>query len=345
MKQRYESMKYLFYSTISLSSLAFIFILPEFINPVVTYFVYLPIVLLTQILAFYFYYIFLETFDHNNVLTRNNILIGFIVIISITTMMITSIPVIIEMHNIDEFSSLSNVLSILPSQIGNYIFYTFIISSIFTFVLTLFFGYAILNNLNQKIQSTPNIDFKKIIKMIRIGVIIMLLGIILPTKYGSFITIFGMTVILRHYISNSIQSLQSGNIKRLIIIDTSGIPVFTYRFDENGDNSLKNSKIIDEEILFSGGFRAISLLLSEFFGKELEIHEIKLNSVDLLINPIDKEFYVIMITGKSTIIAKEMLKFYSIQFQNEFISKSNSSQYEIQTIGMNQLNAVFGSTS
>ena len=72
----------------------------------------------------------------------------------------------------------------------------------------------------------------------------------------------------------------------------------------------------NQDVLFSGAFTAISQLLEEFTGANMNLKELRLDRMRMLIKSLPNELSVVLIVDKSTTFFKQSLNLFSNKIQD-----------------------------
>ncbi|MBD3190362.1 MAG: hypothetical protein GF308_06945 [Candidatus Heimdallarchaeota archaeon] len=126
---------------------------------------------------------------------------------------------------------------------------------------------------------------RQILYWLIIGNVILLIGSFILTfqfVVGEIMIIVGYSIIYLRYLSGGIFVLQTNSLRRLIILDSSGLPIYSHHFlleqqaniqnvdsqiDGRAQESSSSNGVEDEkDVLFSGALQAVSMLLSELMG-------------------------------------------------------------------------------
>ncbi len=278
---------------------------------------------LSLFIGLYFFLLFFEAFEYENPMTKQNMIIGAILIFSGTTILITSLPLayILQLKG----HSIALLFSPHDLDIGSkFIFGGFIISLIISilliFVLVLLLG----RKLVRRYQLSTKPEAKKVLREMIITlfnfIIIPSIVIFVVPVYGytiaNLVMTLGIGLFFFFYLRGGVFLFQSESLRHLIIINDAGIPLYQHSFTtpKNSNETESNEEGVDI-ILFSGALKAISSLLKEFTGVDQEVKEIRLANTYLIIKSISDSLSCVLITDKSTKFFNEALTRFSKKLQ------------------------------
>jgi hypothetical protein len=99
----------------------------------------------------------------------------------------------------------------------------------------------------------------------------------------------------------------------LIVIDDSGLPSYTYRFRDNQNSEIGNN----DEMLFSGALKAVSLLFSSLTGSEMDVKEIVLEGAHLTIKRskiANRDVSVVLISDRTSAFYQDAVNLFAVKF-------------------------------
>ena len=191
---------------------------------------------------------------------------------------------------------------------------------VFTFLgilLNLFMAISLLIQIVQIGRKTKNKIIRKtvfrmtfifvcvvFIPLLVMGIMLSQLGI----QVGILCLLIGIAIFFVFYRSGGMFIIQSRSLRRLLIINSAGIPVYSYLFQHFEDSSRED--VTDQDILFSGALNAISSLILEFTGTEHTIEEIFFRNLLMMIKQ-SKDLSVVLVADQSTLFFREALESFS----------------------------------
>jgi len=342
-KKRYTTILYL---TISTTILLFFQILSSltpvlkhvltFSNPNPQYFPtsYLAMIECSALIGIFCMVLFFESFVSEALLNNKNRIYLILITILTTGLIIssfiaestiasfvTTIPEdsIVGLLGIKYY--LEPILNAIKSEYGLsviiYIIFTFIgIILNFTMAISLLvqiiqIGRKAENKIIKKtvLRMTLVFIFVIFVPLIVIGSLISQLGI----QVGIFCILLGIAIFFVFYRSGGMFIIQSRHLRRLLIINSAGIPVYSYLFQHFEESNLED--VADQDILFSGALNAISTLILEFTGTEHTIEEIFFKNLLMMIKQ-SKDLSVVLVADQSTLFFREALESFSNQLHN-----------------------------
>ena len=339
-KKRYKTVLYLTIATailliFQITSSITQFIGPNFINPGVQNPIfpasYMSLIESSALISIFCLILFFESFLSQAVLTRRNTIMMLVITILSTGLLVTgfitenivsSFISTIPTGNENAFSFLNieifvePILESLRSEMG-FIVYIYLV---FTFTgLLLNFGMAglLLVQFFGISRKTDHFLVKKTTNRMAItAVMVVFIPLILTGVFISNLAIqlgilcisFGIVIFFIFYKIGGMYIIQSRSLRRLLIINSAGIPVYSYIF-QHFDTSISD---YDEDVLFSGALSALSTLIMEFTGTQHSIEEIFFKNLLMMIKQA-KEFSVVLIADQSTYFFKEALESFCKQ--------------------------------
>jgi hypothetical protein len=330
-KNKYQTVKYLLIATTILLAAQFItaiftssFRIGD-INPDAVPTIMWALLSVSELIATFCLLLFFEAFMSERVLTKRNNLI-LMIITSVSTGIIGFGVVVtrifaesaIGLDNIDE------VFILLEAS-------EYIITGMFTFFLTMggiiafVMGILLFKNLMKLRRKTHNQEISKSITKMSIVVLLLAIApIVLSSAVQTHISgQLGVLIILVcigaffvFYMRGGMFNIQSQSLRRLLIINQGGIPVYSYVF-QHFEKPKKEETTIempdeDQELLFSGALKAISILLEEFTGTNHTIEEIFFGNLLMMIKQC-KDLSIVLVADKSSIFFREALESFSKQ--------------------------------
>jgi len=129
---------------------------------------------------------------------------------------------------------------------------------------------------------------------------------IYSTYFGNLFVLISLSALVYLYISKGASTFQLQYLHRLIIVKTSGVPVYTHTFRSFDD-------VRFQDTLFSGAITAIGLIMKEFVGQTEDIQEIELSNIKLIVSRIDESTSTLLLVERSTKTTREMLTNFTTQ--------------------------------
>ena len=168
----------------------------------------------------------------------------------------------------------------------------------------------------------------------QIGAILICIGGFLEIQsqdpwIGNIFELLGLILFFYIYLKEGIYVLQEETLRRIIIIDYGGIPVYSYLFKhyskivQNPSFEEKKRRLISisdsaDDILFSGTLKAILNLLGEFTGSNQILREISLDKSILLIKQTpDKRYTVVLLSDSTSSFIQDALDRFTASFFKE----------------------------
>lgn len=291
----------------------------------------------SELIAIFCLLLFFEAFTSERVFTKRNIFIlVFITIVS--TSMITS-GVILDQLFYTYDITLDNLAPVINNPVETYGFFGVTASIIYFsstglgILLTIVMSCILFINFLRTAKIPENSEMRNTSrKMSFMVLVLVLVPIILSastqthvgSQIGLLIISLSIGLFFLFYLRGGMFRIKSQSLKRLLVIDAGGVPIYSYNFEELNLNNDKSSNIEngkDQDILFSGALRAISILLEEFTGTNHSLEEIFFGNLFLIIKQV-QDFSIVLVTEHSSIFFKEALNSFS---SNLFNQLSNSS--------------------
>lgn len=281
-------------------------------------------------ISLFFFLLFFESFNSEHLITKRNAVLLVLVSVLSTGLALSTLSTRSRtVTNTDRTQVKVNSAASMQRYLDLTI-YAFIIASIvFIFALII----LILRSLNERIKASNNKDIKRILKQMRAASILVMIGPILPFALlpvfttlenhvsafigSSLLSTIGLGLLFYVYKKGGIFLLQDERLRRIIIINKAGAPIYSYKFREfnyESNDNLSNMDTMSQEILFSGALQSISALLSEFSGSIEGITGIQLHNLDMIIKQVDEET-IILLTDKTTKFYQEALHLFAQQIK------------------------------
>lgn len=276
--------------------------------------------LVATIGALYCILLFIEAFSSETPFTTRNAVLGVIVAIVATGMLVTAIqatqlslampdepPVDVMREGGDLHETEQIVLLIFLICVGLGFLTTAAIVVFINLILT------------TKIKECSHRQAKKVLIRMRISTVIFAVGGLGEVK-GSFgglvIALIAYGYMFWTYSRHGVFILQDDSLRRLIVMNDTGLPVYSYIFREftpRGDTEGMSAE--EENVLFTGALQAVSMLLSEFTGANQAVKEIRLDRHMMMVrgNP-NSKCTIILFTDKSTQFFTDALSEFAAAF-------------------------------
>ncbi len=267
------------------------------------------LITIVQLISLYLILLFIESFESENVLTKKNLILGGLMVSATPLYFMLSMlmRILIGQYNLTSIEHLFE--DSVPTYLELSVSVLYVIFSILLYVLFFIIAVCIIKRLVSKIRNTRNTDVKNLLKKMTVTLGIMILapvfiGVLFQNPnidLAGFIITISLGLFFYFYNKGGIFLLQSESLRNLIIINESGIPVYSYSFNTfEEDNSLSKTECENKQILFSGALKAISNLIHEFVGEEKEIKEIAFEDLKLLIKPLGDKLSIVLVTDLSS---------------------------------------------
>ncbi|MCY3410252.1 MAG: hypothetical protein INQ03_01325 [Candidatus Heimdallarchaeota archaeon] len=250
---------------------------------------------------------FFDSFKMDTVLSPRNVILLIISFSSVSVIFILLIIVASRIHEsqglLDDFTNTDFLELFILS-----------IFILFSFFYTIYLIIQVLKSINRHRKLAVSSYQRKIIKKFQIGTYLIIFGRLLagPISFvelgaglspgdilSNISTIVGLILIMKslHF---GLFAFQGENVRRLLIITKTGIPLYAYTFSHFNiaEDERSNLQESDGEVLFSGALKSISMLIGEFTGVK-EVEGISLEGLELLISNQD-EYSVVLFADRST---------------------------------------------
>jgi len=241
---------------------------------------------MTFLVAVYVMWLFFESFDHETILTKGNVIFGVIVIV-IVCLRVSSGYSQLLINDGRIFDNSSPLVSINDNL--------YLISFLFSYL----FALKIIWSIRKKLRNSSNSQIKPTIKRMRNASILYFIALSRP-NYANFFIIISLSILVYLYLSKGSSTFQLEYLRRLIIVKVSGVPVYSHTF-RSFDN------ISFQDTLFSGAITAIGLMMREFVGKAEDIKEVQLTNMRLIIYRINESTSALLLVERSTKTTRELL--------------------------------------
>ncbi|MCG3222859.1 MAG: hypothetical protein H7647_00215 [Candidatus Heimdallarchaeota archaeon] len=330
-KNKYQTVKYLLIATTILLTAQFItavftssFRIGD-LNPDAVPTIMWALLSVSELIATFCLLLFFEAFMSERVLTKRNNLV-LMIITSVSTGIIGFGVVVTRI-----FSELSIGLDNLDEVFILLDASEYIVTGMFTFFLTMggiisvVMGILLFKNLMKLRKKTRDQEISKSITKMSIVVLLLTIAPILLSsavqthisgQIGVLIILVCIGVFFIFYMRGGMFNIQSQSLRRLLIINQGGIPVYSYVF-QHFDKPKKEETTVemadeDQELLFSGALKAISILLEEFTGTNHTIEEIFFGNLLMMIKQC-RDLSIVLVADESSIFFREALESFSKQ--------------------------------
>ncbi len=278
-------------------------------------------------IALFFLFLFFESFDNESIFTKKNVYLSIVLAMLIVftllpPLFITDVARIFKNYSEKEFINVLENDKPLSTLITD-IFFVGMVSYLLNLIFTLVIIIRIINSVRRKFKiSKSYINVKKTLLKMLISTIFILIGFIISTGIGEIIVDISFLYIVYLYINNGPKTFQFHMLRRLILVNDGGVPIYSYTFQKfNDDQSARYSDPMADEILFSGAISAVSTLMKEFVGQKEDLKEIKLNNTKFIIDRINNKVSIILIIDKSTKANRELLREFVKYLEKIFENK------------------------
>lgn len=314
-KYKFGAVRYFVYAVLILAQRAFSFLNREDIQGSRITFGNLTLDLIGLILALYCLLLFFESFDSETPYTKRNL--GILVAISAVC---TGLLILYWIVQREEFS-FPNVESVRLAELNYgtlfseniYILLMFFLFSIIGLILLLIQSFILLKKLYMKEKNTEDPEIKK--KLINLRYAFYFLPLIAPifTRYEQFARF--LFVLIAVFIAISVLKggifiFRSELLQLLFVLDDSGIPSYSFRFRDISSERLTD----DDEMLFSGALKAVSMLFQNLTGSEVDLKEIVLENAHVMIQRIpiqNQSLSAVLIAKKSSSFYQDALNLFA----------------------------------
>jgi hypothetical protein len=330
-KNKYQTVKYLLIATTILLVAQFItaiftssFRIGD-ISPDAVPTIMWALLSVSELIATFCLLLFFEAFMSERVLTKRNNLI-LMIITSVSTGIIGFGVVVTRV--LDEFAiridNLDEVFTLLDTSatIALGMFTSFLSMGV---IISVVMGILLFKNLMKLRKHTRNQEISKsITKMSLVVLLLTLAPIVLSGAFqthisgqiGVLVILLCIGVFFLFYMRGGMFNIQSQSLRRLLVINQGGIPVYSYVF-QHFDKPKKEEDVVempdeDQELLFSGALRAISILLEEFTGTNHTIEEIFFGNLLMMIKQC-RDLSIVLVADKPSIFFREALESFSKQ--------------------------------
>ncbi|MCY3412714.1 MAG: hypothetical protein INQ03_13835 [Candidatus Heimdallarchaeota archaeon] len=317
-KFKYNSLGYLIIAfTISLGQNILLLIRRTFFTDDFTISLILAFLeLIGLIFSIYFFMVFFETFWADKVLSKSNIVLGAVgILISGATLILAWIYLYLgnepfqgvaslELVNLDDHNL--EIRTIL--EITGLLFFV-------GYLYTISLQIVILMKFIIQIRSTRNPELRDLLGKLAICFLVIFLGSILfiSSVFWFLLASLGYFLLLYIYFTNGIFVIQKDSLRRLIIFQIGGLPLFTYHFNDYDEENTTDQD--EDSYLFSGALIAISSLLEELTGSKEVLKQISLENSTLIISKTnDPEIFVVLFVERYTSFFADVLFRFSMDF-------------------------------
>lgn len=201
---------------------------------------------------------------------------------------------------------------------------------IISLVVILILLLAVWRNIQHQIRSRQNQETKRILRGVRLGSFLIVLSPILFSAFeeapviGPSLSTMGLILLIYYYHQGGTFLLQGEHLRRLIIVNKLGLPIYSYYFSPFQDaekSGLKDIREEDKEALFSGAISSIISVLAEITGTDQLVREIWLDNLIMMVRS-SGEHLLILFVDRSTRFYRDALRHCSHRmepFLNEII--------------------------
>ena len=253
------------------------------------------------VVALTFLILFFDSFHSPTILNAKNVAL-FVVVFSNETAVLVSYVSSINLLDLPADATISRS----ETSILLFLSISTIVALILIVVLTIYLFLL----LRRKIKESETSQIERLFKRIRNGGVMIVFGPLIlavffsvplskagldPSFLDSIATLTGLALIFAAVHRGGIYLLQGTNLKKLLIVSEEGIPVYGYSFHSlSKERDLDN---IEGEVLFSGAFKTISLLMGEFTGSTHQVKQIILEDMAISARSLpDGKFSILLIS-------------------------------------------------
>jgi hypothetical protein len=273
--------------------------------------------LLVIILALYSLLLFFESFSSESPYTKRNLLIGIFIAAIFSSLTVLNIIVQAEVGEISaQAVRLGEIEISMFREQSLIILALFALFTLASLMLIFVEGIILFRTIDKKRKKAFNDRIKQIFSSLKKSSILIVVAIFLFPAFEqlSRIVLFLMVIYMgKVLLGGGIFIFRDDTLRLLIVIDDSGIPSYTYRFrDSNNDEVGTN-----DEMLFSGALKAVSMLFSSLTGSEMDVKEIVLEGAHLTImrsKIAKRDVSVVLISDKSSAFYQEAVIGFSEKF-------------------------------
>ncbi len=275
----------------------------------------LPANSMFSMVGYFLLLLFFTTFDEENVLTRKNVILGVLIAMVISSTYSNSfmISLLYEEH----FQGFTSITQFDPDNLTNTVLFLlmgFYLNIIAIFGLVILQFIMIARLINKKMKRAKNPVVQKIMKRMHRHVYLILFGIFLSgvSIIGNLLVLIGFFMIFWIYLNSGIHIFQEEGLRRLMIIDNAGLPLYSYLFSGFEGKEMSDQQFENEEMMFSGALKAISSLFAELTGANQTLKEIILDKIVLLVqlSP-TKDKIVILFCDRATKFHREAIEHFT----------------------------------
>lgn len=320
----------------------------------------IELMMLGTIYSVLFLILFIDSFNEASIANKRNIVL-FSLVSAVETALVFAFFLSISLSEDIKAEKVGENLSALQGISILLLFISIAFATIMIVVLLIF----VFKLIRQKISTTVNLYIKRLLLNIRIGgllivfgpivvnvVLIIAAGIssndftIISRLLSPFTAMIGIAIIVINMRKGGLFIFQGDDLRQLLIIANSGIPMYGYSFRTFHREDSDTLGDTEREILFSGALKSITMLMSEFTGSNKNVKEIKMQDLVLIIRQAGKDYVTVLMTAKSTKFNRDALDRFSIAITDLLSEKSKH-----ETLSTNQikvanelLESIFGFT-
>jgi hypothetical protein len=317
-KYKFGAVRYFFYATLILGQRGLSFLSRPNTNENRIIFGSLSLDLIGLILSLYCILLFFESFESETPYTKQNLAILVAISAVVSGLFILTIIVQKEEFSLPtgEGVRLADLNYGMLFTENFYILLIFFVFSLFGLILLLIQSLIIMRFLQKKEKSTQNPEAKMRFSHLKRAMYILPLIIPIFIRFEQFSRF--LFVVIAVYLSISIYKgglfmFRSEMLRLLMVIDDSGIPSYSFRFRDVSGTQMGD----DDEMLFSGALKAVSMLFQNLTGSDVDLKEIVLENAHLMIQRIpdaENSNSAVLVANKSSKFYQEALSLFAEQY-------------------------------
>ncbi len=199
--------------------------------------------------------------------------------------------------------------------LSNFLFFLFIGDVMIVVQIAL-----IIINLAQQKRESPNLKRQKNILNLQIGCYVLIVGScftpLLPF-IGDLLMMFGFLFLIWNTRQTGDLLLYEPSLRYLIVMDSGGVPVFSFSFQlgsliELSAPRSQDSPDAHREALYSGAISGISSLISEMVDSKQTVEQIILNRDIVIVRQVlGSQYAILLFTGRATKLFLDALDKFS----------------------------------
>ncbi|MCY3412874.1 MAG: hypothetical protein INQ03_14650 [Candidatus Heimdallarchaeota archaeon] len=298
------------------------------------------------LIGYFLLLMFFESFDHDDLKTTGNVILGnFVFVFSLLSFIISlqvglySIDILGLGYTFEE--SLSHIIAyrtitalFLLYNLVNY----FLVQLLFIIIFIRF-----IVSMRRKIKQSTNSTIRPTLIKMFLCTIALFISLFIDLYASELLTI-ALVLIAYFYVRNGPKIFQFQYMRRLILINNTGIPLYSYTFQSFKNHESSSTDPMSDESLFSGALTAIGMLMKEFMGSEEDIKEISFSNLILTLQRINEDLIAILIKDIRTRSIQDSLDKFAVGLN--YILEDVNYKYKISTDTIKLINelaeSIFG---